>query len=184
MELLVGRETIRDRLDILLGESRHQIRSFVPMSALAGAQLRDGPRIGPPPGVDVRTVWAEQALADPLVRTFVRSLCALGIQVRGHAEPPMRLLLVDDHTGLVPVDPADPARGCYLMLCPGLVGPLAALFEVVWQAARPLSTAVDNDGPGLPSPPLRRALEMLRDGHTDEAIGRRLGVSSRTVRRW
>jgi DNA-binding NarL/FixJ family response regulator len=62
----------------------------------------------------------------------------------------------------------------------GIVEALLLLFEMMWERATPLP---ERDGPVAPADQRRLLLEQLAAGEHDEQIGRRLGLSLRTVRR-
>ncbi|GAA4712453.1 hypothetical protein [Phytohabitans rumicis] len=88
---------------------------------------------------------------------------------------PLDLCLVDDRLGLVPAD-GDRYGGCpaLLVVHPSeLLRALGLLFEALWERAG--------------TPPARqepdRLVGLLLTGLTDDAIGRALGVSTRTAQR-
>jgi DNA-binding CsgD family transcriptional regulator len=93
---------------------------------------------------------------------------------------PMKLLLVDDHTALVPLGPY--GHPCVLVRDPKLVATFARFFELMWAKGTPWT-------PGDVQLPIKRdrhrqpILEALAAGLKDEAIARQQGISVRTVRR-
>jgi DNA-binding NarL/FixJ family response regulator len=60
--------------------------------------------------------------------------------------------------------------------------PLLALFERIWEAARPLGTPAKRDDLGLTDQE-RELVRFLRQGHTNQAVAHELGISTRTARR-
>jgi DNA-binding NarL/FixJ family response regulator len=66
---------------------------------------------------------------------------------------------------------------------PGLVDQLTALFELVWTDALPLGAPTPEEAAAELSPIDRHLLRLLADGLTDDAAGKRMGISARTVRR-
>lgn len=76
----------------------------------------------------------------------------------------------------------DTAAGAVVLTGHGTLTALCALFESVWDGARPLGEAALRDTLGL-SPQESTTIELLAQGHTDESIAKRLGVSQRTARR-
>ncbi|MGW1080630.1 helix-turn-helix transcriptional regulator [Kitasatospora sp. NPDC002522] len=92
------------------------------------------------------------------------------------------MIVVDNATAIVPIDPEDPRKGAALLQSPGVVAALRALFTQVWEHARPLGETVQRDPHGLTGQE-RELLRLLAEGLTDERAGQRLGVSLRTVRR-
>jgi DNA-binding NarL/FixJ family response regulator len=63
-----------------------------------------------------------------------------------------------------------------------MVAALCALFEQTWLSANPVGTDRRPDDDGLNSQE-RAIITLLAQGHTDEVIARKLGVSVRTSRR-
>ncbi len=57
-----------------------------------------------------------------------------------------------------------------------------ALFDQLWATATPFGSTVAVDEQGLTTAE-RTLLELAAAGHTDEAAGRKLGISARTVKR-
>lgn len=113
-----------------------------------------------PPGVNRRTVLTAADPTDPGVRVT--------------AAVPARMLLCDERFALVRTQ-ADKAL---LVRQSALIRALGALFESVWDGARPAAA-----GTNEPAAEDRQILALLATGATDETIGRRVGTSTRTVRR-
>ncbi|MGH6656609.1 MAG: response regulator transcription factor, partial [Actinocrinis sp.] len=65
---------------------------------------------------------------------------------------------------------------------PGMVAALCALFEQMWQAAKPVGEEKARDGQGLTGQE-QAIITLLAEGWTDDVIARKLGVSVRTSRR-
>ncbi|MGH8888235.1 MAG: LuxR C-terminal-related transcriptional regulator [Acidothermaceae bacterium] len=93
---------------------------------------------------------------------------------------PMKLLIVDDHTALVPLGPY--GHPCLLIRDRQLVATFAAFFDLFWEQGTPWPST---KAPTTPKESLtrQRILDALAAGLKDEAIARQLGVSVRTVRR-
>jgi DNA-binding CsgD family transcriptional regulator len=158
--------------------SRGELRAAI-LAALRPAKER---------GVAVRKVFHAGVLDDPEAAAHVRRLAGYGIRVRLAAtELPQEMIMIDRRTVILaePSGPPAPTDRTYTVLRDGaVVAGLATLFEATWQAATDL---VDLDsaaslGPRLDAP-ARDVLAALRDGLTDEAAARRLGLSVRTYRR-
>ncbi|MFB7122091.1 LuxR C-terminal-related transcriptional regulator [Kitasatospora sp. NPDC056273] len=92
------------------------------------------------------------------------------------------MIVVDRATAVIPVNSDDTAAAAVVLTGHGTLTALCALFENVWDAARPLVGPAVRDSRGL-SGQESAALRLLSEGHTDEAIAKRLGVSPRTARR-
>ncbi|MEU6351087.1 helix-turn-helix transcriptional regulator [Streptomyces sp. NPDC047072] len=89
---------------------------------------------------------------------------------------------MDRRTALVQIDPEDSRKGTLLLTEPGVIAPLVALFEQVWDTAIPLGHECRAGGDG-PSPRERALLSLVTQGHTDESAAAQLLISARTARR-
>lgn len=97
---------------------------------------------------------------------------------------PLKMFIVDGRRALLLLSEEGAARdgGAVLVSGTGLVGALIALFETVWAKAWELTDPPPPDGLAVDERD-RRIISALRLGATDEAIARRLGVTTRTVGR-
>lgn len=93
---------------------------------------------------------------------------------------PMKLLVIDDHTALVPLGPY--GHPCLLIHDANLVALFTVFFELMWDKGTPWPPA-ENPIAERENHQRRRILDALAAGLKDEAIARQLGVSVRTVRR-
>lgn len=134
-------------------------------------------------GVQMRTVYlASIANSAPTVE-YARWLVSMGGSVRTSTSLPMRMTIYDRQTAVVPTDPDNAAVGALVLRGPGLVAAMCALFEHVWQEATPLDAhSRKHTGSGLSSQ-AHAVLGLLAQGHTDDLVARKLGVSVRTARR-
>ncbi|MGW7469520.1 LuxR C-terminal-related transcriptional regulator [Streptomyces xantholiticus] len=185
-EVVVGIEAIRERLALLTAKVRQEVMTFAP----DGAQTEDNRTAARPlnqqlldRGVRMRTVYLDSVRNSPPTLAHAEWLTARGGQVRTAPALPTRLVLIDRSTAVVPADPENTANAAVVLTGQGVVGALCALFDLVWQSARPLGQAAGpRDDDGLTGQEAV-VLSMLADGLTDEAIAKRLGVSPRTARR-
>ncbi|MFI5836120.1 LuxR C-terminal-related transcriptional regulator [Micromonospora sp. NPDC051300] len=182
---LDGVDAVRERLAELAHTASSECLSFTPGRAqspdtvqaevpLNEAALRRGVRI--------RNVYQDSFRNDPATLAHARWMATLGSQSRTTATLPMRMVIVDRRTALVPIDPEDPRRGALELSGIGVIAALVALFEQVWRSGVPFGTAPSRDEQGL-TPQERDLLGLLADGHTDESAARKLSVSVRSVQR-
>lgn len=100
------------------------------------------------------------------------------------APVPMKLVLVDSRTALIPsMQSYEPGHELRMSLVrhPLLVEALQWLFEAVWDASVPIvsaSTANERD------PRRQMLISLMMTGSTDNAIASTLGINVRSVRRW
>ncbi|MEV6973906.1 helix-turn-helix transcriptional regulator [Kitasatospora sp. NPDC093806] len=185
VEHLVGLDEIRDRLASLTRELRTEAMTFAP----GGAQRPQAIEAAKPlnqdlleRGVRMRTVYLDSVRNSAHTVEYVTWLAGLGGQVRTVAELPTRMIIFDRTTAVIPVRSDDSAAGAVVLTGQGMLTALCALFETVWATGRPLGAATPTDEHGL-TPQEQATLTMLAEGHTDDAIAKRLGVSPRTARR-
>ncbi|WP_043466656.1 LuxR family transcriptional regulator [Kitasatospora sp. MBT66] len=185
VEQLVGLDRIRDRLSRFSNEAREEIMTFAP----DGGQRPENIEAAKPlnraladRGVRMRTVYLDSVRNSPHTVEYVNWLAALGGQVRTVPELPTRMIVVDRATAVIPVRSDDTAAGAVVLTGQGMLTALCALFETVWAGAQPLGAVARLDRNGLTAQE-RTALALLAEGHTDDAIAKRLGVSPRTARR-
>ncbi|WP_232794086.1 MULTISPECIES: helix-turn-helix transcriptional regulator [Pseudofrankia] len=131
-------------------------------------------------GVRVASVWTPDQVAAARALGGGR-LPAVG-WVRQSALVPMRVMIVDGREAVLPVDPDDLGQGALLVRAPGPLAVISDLVERVHKDAQPLN------GPRPPADGSEQArrgavLALLAQGHTDQAVADRLGITPRTVRR-
>ncbi|WP_234349186.1 MULTISPECIES: LuxR C-terminal-related transcriptional regulator [unclassified Streptomyces] len=114
---------------------------------------------------------------------YARWLTQEGGQVRTSPLLPPRLLIFDRSVAVVPIDPANSRLGALCTSAPGIVASLLTLFDQTWDSAVPLGADRPRSTDSTPSAAELELLKLLASGMTDEAAGKRLGVSLRTVRR-
>ncbi|MEU3505458.1 LuxR C-terminal-related transcriptional regulator [Streptomyces hundungensis] len=185
VEQLIGLDQIRDRLSRLARETRTEVATFAPdggqsqeniaaAKPLNEAQLRRGIRM--------RTVYLDSVRNSQVTVDYVNWIAGLGGQVRTVPSLPTRMIIVDRATAVIPVSSNDTAAAAVVLNGQGTLTALCALFDSVWEQAQPLGAASVRDEHGL-SPQESTTITLLAQGHTDEAIAKRLGVSQRTARR-
>jgi DNA-binding CsgD family transcriptional regulator len=185
IEELLGVQEVRDRLSTLTAQVRTELMTLVPdpvqrPDTLAASKPLDAALLGR--GVAMRTVYLNSIRNDPASIAYTDWLAGIGGQIRTAPTVPLRLIIFDRMTALVPIDPHDSSAGAAVLTGAGAVSAMCALFEQIWATANPLGLPSPPDAQGL-GPEEREVLRMLANGETDENIARRLGVSTRTVGR-
>jgi DNA-binding CsgD family transcriptional regulator len=132
-------------------------------------------------GVVLRNVCERAVLDLESAQDNVTASLAAGWQMRVAPELPMKMVIADRHSALVPLDPSG-MEGALLVRAPTMVAALRMLFELVWAQAVPLGEQPPGVRNGL-TPTQAKVLDLLATGMTDGAIARYLEVSERTVRR-
>lgn len=187
LTVIWGLEQIRDNLHLLNEQVQEEFITFAP----GGLQTDENMKAAQPlnrkllgRGVRMRTVYLDSLTNDPGSVAHAKQLVELGAQVRTAPSLPTRMIVCDRSTAIVAADEQDTAKGAVLIKTPGVVSALCTLFEAVWRDARELAPTQSKENGGEMTPQQSEVLRLLAQGHTDEVIARRLGVSPRTARRF
>ncbi|MFB8239965.1 winged helix-turn-helix transcriptional regulator [Kitasatospora purpeofusca] len=130
-------------------------------------------------GVTYRTVYDSRSLEEPGQFERVEQLARAGERARVVDGVPLKLLITDRSSGLLPLGSGEPRESVALEPSPLLDG-LLALFESLWARGTPLWSSPKEAGLDTVG---RRMLGYAIAGCTDAAIARRTGLSKRTVER-
>lgn len=181
VEHLVGADAIHSRIEVLSHGTHTECLTVMPVDAQPQSCLdarRPTDRGILDRGGRIRTLFHDTLHDDPVASAYAAWLTEAGGIVRTAAALPPRLVVMDRRVAVVPLDPADPGCGALCTTEAGVIAALVAVFEHSWAAAVPPNpgrsrlTAVEKD-----------VLRLLGTGLTDEAVGRHLSISLRTVRR-
>ncbi|GAB3976141.1 hypothetical protein GCM10029978_062230 [Actinoallomurus acanthiterrae] len=185
LERLAGIDEIRERLVQLARNARYEFLSLMPNGAqsaenMAASRPLDEQMLER--GVDVRTLYLDTIDRDPATSGYARWLMWLGGQVRTVPVLPIRMIIVDREVAMLPVDPEHTALGAVLVRGKGMVAAMCTLFDLTWERGRDFGAPRTRDHHGLTDQE-RELLRFLYQGHTDEVVARKLGISTRTCRR-
>jgi len=139
-------------------------------------------------GVVYRVVVEREVLERPGFVSQAQSSLAGGMHVRVARSVPLRLIVVDRELALVPLasTPDDQGFGALLIHPSPLLDALLAMFHLVWEGAARLIFPGDplRESDGDPLEHLdATVLSLLMAGLTDQAVGKQLDLSMRTVQR-
>ncbi|MGW5851107.1 helix-turn-helix transcriptional regulator [Streptomyces sp. NPDC055254] len=184
-ERFQGVDAVRAKLAVLSARTRRESISFHPGGPVPASQFTASEPLTEDlvaRGVKIRTIYQDSIRNDVASLEHARWLTERGGEVRTVPALPMRMVISDGESALMPIDPTDSAQGAVLLREPGAVAAFCALFEAVWETATPFGAPPRRrlDDPG--SQP-RELLRLLALGYTDEAAARRLGISLRSERR-
>jgi DNA-binding CsgD family transcriptional regulator len=185
VEHLAGIEEIREKLAVLTHRVQREVMTFAPNGAhteesLKAAQPLDMELLRR--GVRMRTVYLDSVCNSPHTVAYAEWLAERGGEVRTVPSLPVRMVIVDRDTAVIPVEAEDARQAAVVLTGHGTLTALCALFESVWMSAVGLGDVQKRDDSGL-SAQERDVLDFLYRGLTDDAIAKRLGVSPRTSRR-
>jgi DNA-binding CsgD family transcriptional regulator len=184
-EHLIGLDAVRGKLEALAHAGIGEVMAFATGGAQTPANLaasRSLDREALERGTAIRTVYLDSVRNDSATLDYLRWLDELGAQIRTAATLPLRMTVFDRKMALIPVNPDRSEVGAVIQHGAGVVTAMCALFEQTWLTATPLGETRARGEDGLTNQE-REIIALLGQGHTDEVIARRLGVSVRTSRR-
>ncbi|MEW1636747.1 LuxR C-terminal-related transcriptional regulator [Streptomyces sp. NPDC093801] len=185
-ERLVGLDAIQSRLEVLGRGLTGECLAIMPGGAQSQASMDASKPLDEEAlarGIQMRVVYQDSARNDQATLAYAQWTTDRGGQVRTSPVLPPRLVVFDRKTAVVPIDPANSRLGALCTTAPGIVASLVTLFEQTWETAVPLGAAREQAPEDGITAGERELLKLLASGLTDEAAGKRLGVSLRTVRR-
>lgn len=139
-------------------------------------------------GVRFRSIYDSDTFTDDMSLYTAQEGVAIGGEIRLSGGLPMKLVLFDGTSAIMPLREDDPAQGSLLVHSPTLLYVLAALFESLWEhgvpwrngSSRPPSAPPGRDRPDERT---REILRLMSLGMKDEAIARVMGLSRRTIQK-
>jgi DNA-binding CsgD family transcriptional regulator len=136
-------------------------------------------------GLRVRAIYGHTVAAGTRARKYLSALASLGAEVRLARQVPFDLLLFDSRTAVMPSAPSRPSDLMLVLNGSKLMATYIAMYEDVWSRSAPLFSdeGGTEEGAGALSDRQLAVLQLLAAGLADEQIGRRLGISVRTVGR-
>jgi hypothetical protein len=135
-------------------------------------------------GVTMRTLYQHTARASLATRAFVRQVVAEGAEVRTTGEPFERVFFFDGRIAVVSQERRGrQAPGAAIVSEPTLVNFMYRTFENIWQSAQVFDA--DRVEYQETAEELRtNILRLMAAGLKDDVIARRLGMATRTCRRY
>jgi DNA-binding CsgD family transcriptional regulator len=190
VELIVSREAQIQAFDQLRLGARREIACLTRPPLLI-TQLRspdDPPPSKDPRGLMRRCIVDRDYIEMPGAIETIRYEVETGEQTRFFPKLPLKLVLADHRTALIPLNPQVPDTPSLLVRSSALLEALYALFELLWQHAAPIwftrdGTLKTGDPDAWPTPEAEDVLALLAAGLNDKTIAHRLGLSLRTLKR-
>ncbi|MFV5998609.1 helix-turn-helix domain-containing protein [Streptomyces sp. NPDC056231] len=178
VEVVEGRDAVRQRYLQLQLSSRHAIDTFVTGDVqVVGPENTEEPTVLSR-GLQVRAVIDQSFLGEPSAADNVDESLARGMRIRTVDGVPLKLIVCDGEMAMLPLRGSGSEVDPSLVLRGGLANVAQALFDAVWERARPYGEphhgidALDT-----------RILRLLLAGLTDHAVAAQVDLSARTVQR-
>lgn len=181
-ELLRDGIEVRDRLAEIRDGVRHSIYTAHPtmaapevLQAAADDDLAMLQR-----GIEFRDLYSHTARRYHPTLQYLQMMSDAGATIRTASVIPSRMVLIDHSLALIPAPSLQASAA--LIRDEAVVHYLHLLFEFLWERGQEFG-AEESAEDDVPYEIQLAILHELSEGRTDEAIARRLGVSSRTLRR-
>jgi len=182
---VIGPDQIDTTLARLSAATTRQVATFAPGKPLTPEQISatQSRNVGLyDRNIHSRTIYLASVRSDRPMLDHVKWLNERGSEVRTVAALPLRMIIADKQTAIVPLDPSDGMAGIVIHRDGAVVSGLQALFELTWTCATPLGLVITENGDAL-SANQRTILEHLTLGHGDKEVTKMTGISGRTIRR-
>jgi len=185
IELIEGINATRETLSLISENTNIEVVSFQVFGRLTRKQAETGRgRNGPmyDRGVTSRTIYLDGARNDKIIKNHVDWLNRRGSQVRTRPSLPMQMLISDQRTAVLPLDPSGQKVGIRVIRDPIIVDCLTAFFEQTWLSAMPLGLTITTKNNELTATQ-HTVIEMLALGYVDREIETKMAIDKRTVGR-
>ncbi|MFC6706168.1 helix-turn-helix transcriptional regulator [Flexivirga alba] len=188
VEVVLGADAVGAQFLQLQRSARTEVCAFVdarPVAVESGNNAAEAEALDR--GVAFRVVLERAALEDDATANESRESLGAHVQLRTVEKVPTKLLIADRGVAMVPLAVRSHDAAAVLIKAPSLVQALVTLFDSVWSGGIPIVLDPQHgpiEGPGAGPDSVDLALvSLMLAGLTDDAVGKRLGISGRTVQR-
>lgn len=199
--VLRGQDAVRAALLSAAHEARREVVTVRPGGTHRPEQLREAVHRDLAMvrrGVRLTGLYQHAARANLALKSYAARVSSAGAEIRTARELFAGMSIFDQRVAYLPVPLPRPyaatgaaapgggteeVAGTLVVRDPTVLAHLRGLFELLWQSATPLLPEERGYG-GVAGDDMRRAVaELLAQGHKDETVARRLGISVRSCRR-
>ena len=182
-ERVFGEHQILERIALLAEQTTERIDTFspgvdYPIAHIDAAQRTNSRMFER--GVKSRGIYLSENLKFPKMLDYFEWTTAQGANLRLTLEVPVRMIIADQKTALLPLDITDGMNGILIVKVAGTIQALCALFETYWAAAQHFRAANTASESILNEKDIQ-VLHLLAKALTDQQIGRRMGFGTRTA---
>ncbi len=182
--VLEGVAAIQASVDQAAATATDEILTAQPGTGHAPASLsaaRADARTAIGRGVRIRHIYEHASRYSSRVRGHLADVPAQHVQVRTTEVTVEQLIIIDRATAYVPA--SDDRTAALRISQPAVVSYLVQVYEVLWAHAVPLAENHRTAGPEIQVTAVQRDIaRLLTEGHVDDVVARRMGISVRTCR--
>jgi DNA-binding CsgD family transcriptional regulator len=185
VEVVTGRLAMSRTMEDAVHRAYHSVKLMYPGPQRPAAELQHETALYRgmlKRGVRLRSVHRTSLAAAAPTRRHLRALSDAGARVRVTPALPTYLVVVDSNFAILPMMHPSGEPAVLTLRSSPLINFVSGIFEYYWDAAVDLP---DQDGVAQAGITQQHdeVLRMLASGLHDDGVARRLGVSTRTVRR-
>jgi DNA-binding CsgD family transcriptional regulator/sugar-specific transcriptional regulator TrmB len=135
-------------------------------------------------GVRIRHLYQHTARGDLATAAYVQTVTLHGAEVRTTEELIDRIVIYDREVAFLPEQKVEGRPpGAVVVREPTLVGFLCRVYEHLWASGTQFAPGCE-ESPEITDDLKRSIIRLMAQGHKDELVARRLGMSVRTCRRY
>ncbi|MFD4596100.1 helix-turn-helix transcriptional regulator [Streptomyces rubiginosohelvolus] len=132
-------------------------------------------------GARIRHIYQHPARYSSSIRGYIAQVPEQYLQVRTTELTVERLIIIDRTVAYIPA--SDDRNTALRIGHPALVAYLIQVYEVLWAQAVPLAETHHTAAPDVPVTAVQRSIaRLLTEGHVDDVVARKMGISVRTCR--
>ncbi|MET7500787.1 helix-turn-helix transcriptional regulator [Streptomyces microflavus] len=181
--IVSGKPAIQSSIEKAGRRAKEHILTLHPGSKRPAELLERARKNALPPlqrGVSVRHLYQHSARYSPALNHYVDRLPYEGLQIRTMEQSAERLFIFDR----IAYIPTSPQRDVALRIThPALVRYLIHVYDVLWAGATPFGEPLRTALPGTPLTAVQHSIaRLLTEGHVDDVVARKMGISVRTCR--
>ncbi len=182
--VIEGRERVVAALAEASRTARHEVLTAQPGGNRLVNNMRQGltnARAVIAAGGRMRHLYQHPVRYSPRFTQYLDQLPPGHLEVRTMEQAIDRLIVFDRRVAYIPAAPGDDGA---LQIChPALVRYLVHVYEVLWAQATPYNEPLPTTTPGAPVTAVQHSIaRLLTEGHVDDVIARKMGISVRTCR--
>jgi DNA-binding CsgD family transcriptional regulator len=178
---LYGIPKTRARIAELTSASDREHSGMSPQPAFSAESVRaaaPAERAAAVRGVPSMGLFVPRAADDESIELGIE-MRSYGAQFRYLPELPVKMLIFDRKTVILPLDQADLPKGAWEITTPSIVDALVSLFLQRWERAEPPN--LDRKNGMVLTTREREIVSLLAEGLTDDGVAAKLNISRRSI---
>jgi predicted transcriptional regulator len=190
IEIVHGRETLRENVDQMWRSTKEEILAFdkPPYAIAPEDNVTEEPLLAS--GIRLRWIYSKESLERSGALETLQRFVEAGEEARFFPRVPMKLSIFDRRVARIPlVEEGGAVEGAIVVHASALLDALIALWETIWERSYPLPFGLQDEAlPTQDALPIAseedaRLVTLLMTGSKSEAIARQMNIGLSTVER-